>query len=119
MSLDASEAKSMDQAMVRAIVARDCAQALRIRYLLPETLTAKMTSLFPAATVELREFSKFVKGAKDQLYFYEDLWRASGVLGSQELLVTFGKLGRVDDGHLRERFEQCLTDYGWLVVYES
>jgi hypothetical protein len=75
-----------------ALETLDCAHKVRVHYLLPQPLTPDLTQAFPEAEVRLDAFSRLVAGARDHLAFVsEGHYHAAGVIGSQRLVVTYGK----------------------------
>jgi hypothetical protein len=78
---------------VRAWPGRDCVARVRVHYLLPRPLVVRDHEALPDAKVTVTEFSLFTNGARDHLRFtVGPLVDASGVLGENELVVTYGKV---------------------------
>lgn len=96
--------------IVRAVRTLDCANKVRIHYLLAQPITRRFLARFRDATVDVQDFSKRVAGAKD--HFAVNLGnrvRASGVLGEAKMVVTYGKdSAQAADDDIRE-FERRLA----------
>lgn len=72
----------------------DCASKVRIHYRLPRPLAREWLSALPG-TLEVQEFSRFARGARDHATLSEPgRWHAGGVLGDPQLVVTYGKQNR-------------------------
>lgn len=70
--------------------ALDCAKYTRVQYVLPEPVTAELAALFPEAEVRLNAFSRFVRGAHDQLALaVAGQWRGTGVIGADDFVVVY------------------------------
>lgn len=97
--------------IVQAVRTLDCANKVRIHYLLAQPLTSEFFGSFPEATIEVQEFSKCVAGAKDHFSItVSNRFRAAGVMGEPRMVVTFGKLGDVSADASIEEFEQRLAE---------
>ncbi len=98
----------------RAFCTLDCAQKVRVRYVLPRTVDRDFLTLLPEAEVVLNEFSRFVEGAQDHFSIsLPGRLHLSGSLESEHLTVTFGRWdGERPDAEIA-LFEQLLFEAGF------
>ena len=105
--------------MIRAVRTLDCAKKVRIHYLLPRPFLLDDLHAFSDAVVTVREFSRYVAGAKDHVDIVKHgELAAAAVVGENRLVVTFGKLREVYPEEGIGAFERRLADAGFGEVGE-
>ncbi len=100
---------------VRAWITLDCAQKLRIRYVLPRPLAAGFPDLFPGAEVAWRRFARIRPDALDHFVVQRaGRFRLAGSAGGRLLTVTFAKGAGVERG--RGEVEAALAAAGFPAI---
>lgn len=101
---------------VAVSVRRDCAFQLRVAYRLPRPVSLEELDEVVEGEVELQAFSQQIQGARDVFRFrLSDASLVTGVVGGDELIVTYGKLGRAAVTVDRPEMEAFLeAQYGGL-----
>lgn len=70
--------------------ALDCVKHVRVHYQLPSPVSTALAGLFPEAEMRFHAFSRFVKGAHDQLALaVAGAWRGTGVIGDRDWVMVY------------------------------
>src|SRR5262245_29360814 len=104
----------MEDDVIRACTTLDCANKLRVHYILPRVLSHAFLSLFPEAEVTVQAFSTHVPGARDHFTIVaRGAMRAAGALGDNRLVVTYGKTDSLEHEAFRDALEGKLGAAGY------
>ena len=100
--------------LVKAYKTLDCANKVRIHYLLAQPISRDLFSFFPNADLSVQEFSNYVAGANDHFTLtIGNRVRATGVISEPKLVVTYAKADRDNSSEYIEQFEACLHAAGY------
>ena len=98
-------------AIIGAFRTLDCANKVRIHYVLAQPITPRLLTRIPNVNLTIQEFSRMVPDAKDHFVATLGLrLRATGTVGESKMVVTYGKTeGDSVDDNIHE-FEKQLGE---------
>lgn len=100
--------------LIKAFQTLDCANKVRIHYLLAQPISNQLFEHFPSADISIQAFSKQLEGAKDHFTLtIGTRVRATGIIGELKLVVTYAKAKQQKSSEDIEYFERCLCEAGY------